>query len=212
LADPTIAVGIERLAARGVRRVIVVPLVLFAAGHAKRDVPEAVGAAASQYRVEWRQAEHLGLHPRMVELSTLRYDETVAGLPPVAAAETLLIVVGRGSSDPAATVETQALAELCSAAGRAARVETAFLALCEPRLDDVLRWAAEAGCFRRVVVQPHLLFRGEMLQAVDSRVAAARSRRPDIDWHVTSHLGVHRLLLEALVERIDAARIAGPAR
>ena len=39
---PTIADAVTRLAARGCRDVIAAPLLLFAAGHAKRDVPEAV--------------------------------------------------------------------------------------------------------------------------------------------------------------------------
>jgi sirohydrochlorin ferrochelatase len=143
----------------------------------------------------------LGLHPRLVELSTLRFDETVAGLPPVATDETMLIVVGRGSSDPAAAAETRAFAALRGTASRIADVATAFVALCEPRLDDVLRSAAASRSIRRVVVQPHLLFRGEMLQTIADRVAAIRTARPDIDWRISSHLGVHPLLVEAIVAR-----------
>lgn len=208
LAEPTIDAGFERLVARGVARVTVAPLVLFAAGHAKRDIPEAVAAAAARHRdVAWQQAPHLGLHPRLVELATLRYDEAVADVPPVADDENLLVIVGRGSSDPEAAAETRAFAALRGSTSRVGRIETAFVALCEPRLDDVLRSAAASKTVRRVVVQPHLLFPGEMLQKIAGCVNAARAIRPDVDWRVTRHLGPHPLSVEAIVERVNELRM-----
>ncbi|MEE3220587.1 MAG: CbiX/SirB N-terminal domain-containing protein, partial [Planctomycetota bacterium] len=39
LTEPTIDDAVTRLADRGVRRMTVMPLLLFAAGHAKRDIP-----------------------------------------------------------------------------------------------------------------------------------------------------------------------------
>src|SRR5436190_70542 len=45
LAEPNISAGIEALLARGVRQIVVAPLLLFAAGHAKRDIPEGVADA-----------------------------------------------------------------------------------------------------------------------------------------------------------------------
>lgn len=211
-AEPTIAAGFERLVARGVRRVTVAPLVLFAAGHAKRDIPEAVAAAAVRHPgVAWRQAAHLGLHPRLVELSTLRFDEATAGRPPVAAAETLLIVVGRGSSDPEAAAEARAYAELCGRTGRAGRVETAFAALCRPTPDEVLQSAAAAGDVRRIVVQPHILFSGEVLGKIAGRVAAARSSHTGIEFIRTDRLGPHELVVEAVLERLSAAASLPPS-
>ncbi len=48
LAEPSIATAMRRLLERGVRRVTVAPLLLFAAGHAKRDIPGAVEAARAE--------------------------------------------------------------------------------------------------------------------------------------------------------------------
>ncbi len=42
LATPTIGEGVARLAQQGVRRVVVAPVILFAAGHIRRDIPAAV--------------------------------------------------------------------------------------------------------------------------------------------------------------------------
>src|SRR5262245_51578729 len=69
LAEPTIAEAVDRLASQGVRTLTVAPVILFAAGHAKRDIPEAVAHVAARHAgLTWRSAEPLGLHPRLVAL------------------------------------------------------------------------------------------------------------------------------------------------
>jgi sirohydrochlorin cobaltochelatase len=79
LALPTIAVGFERLVERNKRRIVVAPLLLFAAGHAKQDIPVAIDAVAQKHPgVAWRQAEVLGCHEALIELSALRFQEALA--------------------------------------------------------------------------------------------------------------------------------------
>ncbi len=105
-AQPSIAAGFARLVERGAASVVVVPVILFAAGHIRQDIPREVTAAAAEHAgVAVTQAAHLGCHPALVQLSTRRYDEAIASAPPVAAAETVLVMVGRGSHDPQATGE-----------------------------------------------------------------------------------------------------------
>ena len=53
LTELTIPQGVSRLVERGARQIVVVPLLLFAAGHAKRDIPAAAEAAALRRR-PWR--------------------------------------------------------------------------------------------------------------------------------------------------------------
>src|SRR5437868_9981512 len=104
LARPTIAEGFARLAERGVRRVTVVPLLLFAAGHAKRDIPAAIAEAAARYpAMTIQQTGALELHERVLALSARRFEEALARAPNVDPRQTLLIMVGRGSRDEKAT-------------------------------------------------------------------------------------------------------------
>ena len=49
LAEPDIQTGVARLAQRGVKHLTVAPLLLFAAGHAKHDIPRGVAAAVARY-------------------------------------------------------------------------------------------------------------------------------------------------------------------
>jgi sirohydrochlorin cobaltochelatase len=134
----------------------------------------------------------------------LRYEEAIADAPPVEPGDTLLVVVGRGSSDPQAAAETREFAALRSARQSFGRVVTAFTALCEPLLDDVLREAAAAP-FGRVVVQPHLLFAGELAGRVRRQTEAAAASAPKQQWRIASHLGPHALVVAAVAEEIAAA-------
>ena len=79
LAQPTIADGLNRLIGFGARRVTVVPLLLTAAGHAKRDIPGAIAEVSGVHpELVVRQTAALDCHPRIVDLSTRRYDEALA--------------------------------------------------------------------------------------------------------------------------------------
>src|SRR5262245_2658083 len=66
LAEPTIADAVARLVKSSIDRLTVAPQLLFAAGHAKQDVPAAVIAALSQCGsagIAICQTSHLGCHP-----------------------------------------------------------------------------------------------------------------------------------------------------
>ncbi len=209
--EPSIAVAVERLAARGCRRLVAAPLLLFAAGHARRDVPEALAAAAAAAGVSTLQSEPLGLHVDLVELSARRRLEALAGLGPVPAADTVLVVLGRGASDPGALGRLREFAGASLAAAgswRPGRIEFGFAAAARPTLDEALA-AAAASTPRRVVVQPHLLFHGHVEDQVSAAVARARATWPAVEWVAVARLGADDRVARALVDRVRAA--AGPA-
>jgi sirohydrochlorin cobaltochelatase len=205
LAEPSIDQGLARLMTQRARRMTVAPLLLFGAGHAKQDIPRAVAEAARGCPpFETRQASPLECQPSLVELSTLRYWEAVNALAIVPPEDTLLILVGRGSRDAEATAAMTRFAGLRSQAMPGVSVQTCFLAMAEPSLEETLRQAATFPC-RRIVVQPHLLFRGELLAEVCDAVQRFRLAAPSREWVLTEHLGPHPLLVEALRSAIELA-------
>ena len=100
---PDVGEALRRLRNRGVESVIAAPLLLFTAGHARRDLPEALMTAAASIPVT--QSEALGNHPELVRLSRLRREQVRRMLPPIAEADEALVFVGRGASDPSAVAQ-----------------------------------------------------------------------------------------------------------
>jgi sirohydrochlorin ferrochelatase len=211
-ATPTIAEGFKALVGRSVaeqrvRRVVVVPVVLFSAGHAQRDIPAAVAAVASEHpQIDVVQAEHLGCHAELLALSKLRYDEALAKAAPVPATETAMVMVGRGSLDAEATAEMLQFAQLRHQQTPVVQLATGFVAMAEPKLDDVLDQAATWG-MRRIVVQPHLLFGGVLLDRIRARVARRAEHHPRIEWLVSEHLGPSPHVARAVVARATATLV-----
>jgi len=200
IIEPSIDVAMDSLAAAGCREIVVVPVLLFAAGHARRDVPEAVRLAADARGLAVRQANVIGCHEAVVELARLRHREAVAGRPP--AAGTRIMVVGRGASDPTAESQLREFVEsaFADAFDGTASIGLGFVAAARPTLDEAIAAAAESG-EDRVVVHPHLLFHGHVETQVAERIERARREHPAIDWVVVGRLGADRRVAMALAER-----------
>lgn len=202
LAEPNVAAGLDRAVERGADQVVVLPLLLFAAGHAKRDVPALLEAARQRHpQVAFSQAAHLGCHPRLLELSQTRYRAAAAGLEP---AKTLLLLIGRGSYEASANAEMAQFARLRWELDCLGWYEVAFTAMTAPLLEQAIPVVA-AMPFEHIVVQPHLLFSGELLDRVRASVHEARDRFPQKHWAQAEHLGADRLLAHAVWERADEA-------
>lgn len=200
-AWPTIGEGVRRMVDGGVRRIVAMPLLLFAAGHVRRDIPAALGAAASAFpEVEVVQAPHLGCCAPIVELSRRRYEEAVAGQASMPAEATAVLLVGRGSRDLSALEEMQRFAELRGVA-QWPRGGWCFLAMAQPSLAEGLQRMA-AGPARRVVVQPHLLFPGKLWEEVSAAVARQQEADGAKQWVVTRPLGPDPLVVAAILERV----------
>jgi sirohydrochlorin cobaltochelatase len=199
LAEPTIADALAELATRGVKRVIIVPLLLFTAGHAKEDVPGEVAQAASVLGMEVvGQASALELHPSLLELSRLRFREALGSNQ--VGEETRLLLVGRGGSVPLAL---EAMRSYTAALSASLNVlgETAFAAVAKPSVEEALAELARRGT-PRAIVQPHLLFQGEVLASIADQVAATARSYPDRHWSLAGHLEPHPLLIEAVLSRV----------
>ncbi len=238
---PTVAEGLRRLRDRGCREVIAAPLLLFTAGHARRDLPEALAEAAAALGLPVRQAGALGSHPELVRLSRRRREQACHALSTLPAAEEALVFVGRGASDPAAVAQLTgflAATRACAAdpshcrpglpaavCGRGllpavchavpppagpGREMVGFVAAVRPSVAETLEAVVDATLPgpvpRRVLVQPHLLFRGRVEEQVHEAVDQARARHPDVDFVVVPRLGPEPEVARALVARaIEAA-------
>jgi len=200
LARPTIAEGLQSVVARGADDLRVAPLLLFAAGHMKRDIPEALAAAARDYpRIRCRLVDCLGCDRRVVELSTRRFQEAIANSD-IPLSETALFMIGRGSVDPDANAEMYRFARMRYEATPTGWLEVAFTAMTTPGLEEGVRLASGLP-FRQVVAQPHLLFSGQLFQRIRDLVAQQSRTDSKQFWICTRQLGPDASLVSAICER-----------
>ena len=203
-ATPIIREGLDRLRAVGVTRVLAVPGMLFAAGHAKNDIPSVLNTyAASHPGIRIDYGKDLGLDPKMLRAAADRIEQALAGAKTkVERHETLLLVVGRGASDPDANSNVSKLTRLLWEGFGFGWAETAYSGVTFPLVFPALEHAARLG-YRRIVVFPYFLFTGILVQRIYDAVDRAALTFPEIEFIKAPYLNDHDLVIETFVERID---------
>jgi sirohydrochlorin ferrochelatase len=114
LARPTFAAVVDRLAAEGYDEIVVVPLLLSEAYHAKVDVPSVVAGATAQHEgLRIRVTAVLGLENDFLDVLDRRLREALVS----ARVRELdaLVLAAAGTSDPLATQSIHRLARLWGA-------------------------------------------------------------------------------------------------
>ncbi|MBY0596456.1 sirohydrochlorin chelatase [Bacillus bingmayongensis] len=159
LTTPTIQDAIAEAIQDGATEVLIVPVLLFAAAHYKRDVPFEIEKIQKRYpHITFSIAPPFSTHPFMIELVIKRIREAM----PIQGSEVLL--VGRGSSDSQPIHELRQIGsvveqKLCLS------VSCSFLTKGTPSFTDELN--EKAASEKHVYVMPYLLFTGLLLQKIN---------------------------------------------
>jgi sirohydrochlorin cobaltochelatase len=202
LAPPSILGGIEQCVARNAGPIIAVPLFLFGANHVKTDVPAAFNAARARHPgIEIRFGAPFGVAPELLEVLDERIAELEAPLPPLPREETAVLLVERGSSDPDANAAVFQVARLVWEGRGFGWVETCFIGITRPDLDEGLTRCVTLGA-RRVLVVPYFLFTGVLVRRIQRVVQTRRERHPLVELAVGRHLGRHPRLVDLAVRRL----------
>lgn len=210
-AQPPIQDGLERCVERGAKQVAVVPGVLMAAGHAKNDIPSVIHKAQQRHPgVSFHYGRHLHLHHRILELCRKRIEEAEARANGgVDRSDTLLLVVGRGSSDPDPNSDIQKLSRMLWDGMGFGWAETCFLSVSKPLLNEALPCVHRLG-FRRVVVFPFLLFTGILEKRIRQQTHDFTTENPETEYLVAPYLNADDLLCDVFIERADEAINGSP--
>lgn len=206
-ATPIIADGLDELRQAGVRRVLAIPGMLFAAGHVKNDVPSALNAYAARHPdVDIVMGRELGLDLKLMRAAGSRVaaaiDQADRELGPVARHDTLLVTVGRGASDPDANGNIAKIMRMVWEGMGFGWGETAYSGITFPLVPPALERAARLG-FRRIVVFPYFLFTGVLVERVYAQTDQAASRYPDLQFVKASYLADHPQVIETFIERVQ---------
>ncbi len=201
MAEPGMKAAL-RAAARTAPRVVAAPLLLFKSNHAKTDLPAVLDELRRELPdIRFELAEVLGASPALAKLAWLRALAT--GLFADAGRGTTILFVGRGSRDEDATEEFFAQARLFARGADAQEVLPCFLNAARPDFSETLRGLYETA-IESLVVVPHLLFAGTLVDRIETEVAEFARRNPGVRTAVARPLGTHPIVLRLLNERIAA--------
>jgi sirohydrochlorin cobaltochelatase len=177
-------------------RLVAVPLMLSAAGHAKGDIPAALARERTRHPgVSFTYARPLGPHPALLTLLAKRVDAGGAfggcqgDRPPVASTDTpAVLVVGRGSTDPDANADVVKTARLLWEGRDYPLAEAAFVSLARPGVAEGLERCRLLGA-RRIVVARYFLFPGVLPDRVTEQAAAYAAVHPELEIQCSDVLG-----------------------
>jgi len=212
LVAPALPEALESLREQGFRRIIALPALLMAAGHIKNDIPALLNEFQTAHpELQITFGADLGIHPNLLQIARERIETAEAefGLD-YQRQDTLLVVIGRGSSDPDANSNISKITRMLWEGMGFGWAETAYTAVAAPLMAPALERAHRLG-FTRVVVFPYLLFTGRLVEQVRATVAAHQTAHPDIKVVTAPYLNNHPLLVQTFLERLREAE-AGEAR
>ena len=210
-ARPILRDGLESLQAQGVKRVLAVPGMLFAAGHAKNDIPSVLNTFSAESGLRIDYGRELGVDLSMIQAAGARIREALdvsdaaaagRGEAPVPLSDTLLVVVGRGSSDPDANSNVSKVARMLVEGFGFGWGETVYSGVTFPLVEPGLRHAVKLG-FRRIVVFPYFLFSGVLVSRIRQHAQLVASDHPDLEFVEASYLGDHPLVINTFLERVQ---------
>ncbi|NQV09766.1 MAG: sirohydrochlorin chelatase [Cyanobacteria bacterium] len=219
-ARPILRDGLESLRLQGVDQVLAVPGMLFAAGHAKNDIPSVLNTYTAETGLRIDYGRELGIDLKMIQAAAARIRDALlpatdsvsaglAGQSDQAAAQalpslhdTLLVVVGRGSSDPDANSNVSKVTRMLVEAMGFGWGETLYSGVTFPLVEPGLRHAVKLG-FKRVVVFPYFLFSGVLVSRIRQHTERVAADHPDITFLQASYLGDHPLVIDTFQERVE---------
>lgn len=201
-ANPVIHAGLDRLRDQGVRHMLAVPGMLFAAGHAKNDIPAVLKTYEAVHPgLHITYGRELGVDLKMLRAAGERIEDGLRGLPRVPREATLLLVVGRGASDPDANSNVSKVTRLLWEGMGFGWGETAYSGVTFPLVAPALTHAIKLG-YRRIVVFPYFLFTGVLVKRIYDAADEAQAAHPEVEIVKAPYLDAHPLVIDTLLDRI----------
>lgn len=181
------------------------PGMLFAAGHAKNDIPSVLNTYSAANGLQIEYGRELGIDPKMIRAAgdrikaCLLADGWHEGEP---LHDTMLVVVGRGASDPDANSNVAKVMRMLWEGLGFGWGETAYSGVTFPLVEPGLDHASRLG-YRRIVVFPYFLFTGVLVRRIYDQTDNVAARHPEIRFLKAGYLAVHDLVVETFVDRLN---------
>lgn len=204
LADVLLPEGLQRAAA-GADKVIVIPLILSAAGHVKAEIPEHIAQARLQFpQVEFIYAAHIGANQDILKILQNNLKKAMKQIAMPDPKTTGVILLGRGSSDKVANGELAKLARWLYEDSEHELVEIAFTGITHPRLETAVQRQVRLGMMQ-IVILPYYLFTGILIERIALQVNRLKVQFPQIAFACGSYFGFDPAIFHILDQRVAEA-------
>ncbi len=203
-ADVLLDGGLER-SARRAGRVVVVPLILNAAGHVKMEIPEHIEAARARFPATgFVYARHLSGCDAVLAILKRRLHAAMRALDVPDPKTTGVILLGRGSSDRLANGDVAKMARWLLEETEHELVDLAFTGITHPQLERVVQRQARLG-MTQIAVLPYYLFTGTLVERIKRQVGHLSVPYPRIRFALADHFGFEEEIFELVDERVREA-------
>ncbi len=204
-ANPVIRDGLDALRAQGCDEILAVPGMLFAAGHAKNDIPTVLNTYAKKHNIKIHYGRELGVDPKMIAAAGERVREAVERANAEHGAmpnhEVCLVVIGRGASDPDANSNVAKITRMLWEGMGFGWAETGYSGVTFPLVEPCLQQVAKLG-FKRVIVFPYFLFTGILIDRIYGFTDEVAAAHPDIEFVKAGYLNDHDKVIDTFQERV----------
>ena len=204
-ANPVIRDGLDKLRDAGCDRILAVPGMLFAAMHAKNDIPTVLNTYAAKHGIDVHYGRELGVDPKMISAAAGRVQDAVdranAEHGELALSETCLVVIGRGASDPDANGNVSKIARMLQEGMGFGWREVGYSGVTFPLVEPCLQHVTRLG-YKRVIVFPYFLFTGILIDRIYGFTDQVAAEYPDIQFVKAGYLNDHPDVLRTFAERI----------
>ena len=202
---PNIHMGLNSLINQGVEHIYAVPGMLFAATHAKNDIPSVLTTFEEKNEgLAVSYGKELGLQEPMINAFQARIYESLgldADNPPAELYDTMLVVVGRGTSDTQANAEAAKLTRIVSENMGFGWADTVYSGVTYPSVGVGLEKLIKLD-YKRIVVAPYFLFTGRLIKRISGYVDKVAKENPSIEFINTPYLRDHDKVIDAFEVRV----------
>lgn len=200
-AEVLLDAGLDN-AAKDAQRVVVVPLILNAAGHVKMEIPHFIDDARKRHpEVEFIYARHLGATDAIHDILKRNLRKAMMTMDMPDPKNTGVVLLGRGSSDKVANGEVAKMGRWLFEESEHELVDIAFTGITYPRLETVVQRHVKLG-MTQVAILPYYLFTGTLIERIQRQVERLKQQYPTIIFSSAGYFGFEKEIYALMTERV----------
>ena len=201
-AKPSLVDALDKLRDNFIKKVIAIPAMLFAAGHVKNDIPSLLINYSTKTGIEIIYGRELGINNLMISAACERVKDVFKENNSLKPEESLLVVVGRGSSDPDANSNVSKITRMIVEGIGLGWGETVYSGVTFPLVEPGLKNVVRLG-YKNIIIFPYFLFSGVLVTRIKRQSDLVAINNPHISFIHAKYLSSQSYVVDTFIERIE---------